>query len=207
MVPEHGEASATPTTRVATLQTWLMWALPAACFAAVGIDIVGNRLSVRGIEFVSPFLIGAAFLLAGPAWAYLIYRYPHQLDGSTKAAVERVGMPRLYALAMTWLSVWGAAFWIILGVTELAGQEIADDVLIYLTIIALLPLIALETVAWIRHRPERRRARAEAAQARAAWIVMNMRAATTEQPSREHSRWRDRWRNRVRRAQSRRTRG
>lgn len=206
MAPGHdvSPSPATSTTRIATLQRWLNWAFPVTFFAATGIDVVASRLSIPRAYLISWFLGEAAWVLAGFAWGYIIYRYPQQIVGPARAAVQRTGMPRLYALATTWLYLWGAAWWVILGVST--RDETSNPMVPFLLVplVALLPGITLEVVAWVRHLPERRRARADAAQDRAAWMMMNMRAATTEQTTgHERSRWRDRWRNRVRRAQRR----
>lgn len=198
--------------RVATIQKWLTrlsYVFPCAVLAVL---ILGSLLGyllrshfVSHLSLVSvwpTFGVGVAITTIGQG--IIVYLFPERTVGEWRRAVVRVGWPRLMGVLLIWLGVWCGGTYLIMTIGLVSGHQTPDDVFIIGNVIGLAPYTVLLIVAWIRRRPERRRARAEAAQALAAWMMMNMRAATTEQTAgRERSRWRDRWRNRVRRAQRR----
>lgn len=193
------------TSHIRRVQVWLEWALPLSFAAVLVINVVGARLSIHVAYFIAWFLFAAAWTLIGFAWGYIIFRYPQQLVGPTRAAVERVGKPRLYALLVIWGYTCSAVLWITLGMSTLAGTSIPMEVFDLGALVAFVPAVVLEAYGWAHSYPERKQARAAARQAREALAMMLTTA--NGQPGGKYTRWRDRWRNRVRRAQHRQTRG
>jgi hypothetical protein len=133
--------SATFARRVVRAQTWLNWAFPLSFFVIAVIDIVGHRLSIPSAYYIplSWFLVAVIWVLIGSGWGYIICRYPQQLVGPTKSAVDRTGMPRLYALATVWAYAWGGVFWVILGLSTLNETSIWIAACVMVALVAFLP--------------------------------------------------------------------